>query len=145
MKQVQDSPHWISGGSHWQEGVTVTLQACSAAGSPQSSLLSPLTGVLGQLLPFKCALTPKPPIPSIPVLLIDLHTKHRLLVFVGSGAKCPQGSAQGCSCGWTMWFLTCGHLLQCPNFHCVKSKSPISSSLWPSESSSTQPPSSFRW
>lgn len=94
----------------------MTLQACSAAGSPQSSLLSPLTGVLGQLLPFKCALTPKPPIPSIPVLLIDLHTKRRLLVFVGSGAKCPQGSAQGCSCGWTMRFLPVATFFSVPIF-----------------------------
>lgn len=63
----------------------------------------------------------------------------------GSWSLSDQGSAQGCSCGWTMWFFTCGHLLPCPNFHCVESKSPISSSAWVSESSSAQPPSSFRW
>jgi len=38
-------------------GDTVTLQDCTAAGSPQSSLPSRLTGALGRLLTSNCALT----------------------------------------------------------------------------------------
>lgn len=73
MKQVQDCPldkmrEPLAGGD------TVTLQDCTAAGSPQSSLLSWLTGALGRLLTSNCALSGSLELRVYQLLLIGLHT-----------------------------------------------------------------------
>lgn len=93
-------PPWVRRGSHWQEGVTVTLQNRTTAISLQGSLPSLLTGTSGPPLSSKRASHVQ--ILSLQIshlLSLDCTWTPRLVVSFGSGAKGSQGTWCGCSHG----------------------------------------------